>query len=182
MLFLQDILLDSLAIIVADFQSYHGGVRFGRNEDNQADFSSLTKAQQQWFQTPERLQMFLAGMAPDGDTAALIQLVVAAFGAAVFFTVPLIIESCEKLGGEWSRCVLDHMRYLVFAIGGYQYLDLSKYNDKRFRTVFESEWKRLLQYSENFYGFRVVPKLSLEHLILLMKKFSLLKGLGMAMV
>jgi hypothetical protein len=94
-----------------------------------------------------------------------------ALGLVVYNAWPLLIAENARMGSEWSRFVLDQVKLLLWHLLGCKHPDLSSLSDRDFRQRFEKEWKELLQYQDSFYGFRIIPKLSLKD----MERYQALK-------
>ena len=86
-------------------------------------------------------------------------------GNAVLMAHPTLLKEYERIGGEWSRWVLDIIKIYLWHLYGGKHLELDAKADDAFRIAFEEEWNNLLPYQDIFYGFRVIPKLSPEHFV-----------------
>jgi hypothetical protein len=95
----------------------------------------------------------------------LVLLLQAALGRVILHAAPEAIHENATIGSEWSRFVLEHMRQMLFKFLDCHQLDLTSRPDQEFRRTFEKEWKILLAYQDSLYGFRVIPKLSLEDMM-----------------
>ncbi len=80
---------------------------------------------------------------------------------AIDHATPARLAQCEPIGLDWQDFLLEIVRLGLWAALVRSYLPLEHLeDDARFRSQFEQEWRRLLDYRGLLFNFRVVPLLS----------------------
>lgn len=80
---------------------------------------------------------------------------------AVDHATPARLAQCEPIGLDWQDFLLEVVRLGLWGALVRSYLPLEHLqDDARFRSHFEQEWRRLLDYRGLLFNFRVVPLLS----------------------
>lgn len=141
MYLLQDIMLDALVNIIAGFASHNLGIPTPRPEDDPTG------------------HLHLNTLRPIMDK------VLGCFGYVVYTALPVLIEANTKQGSDWSRLLIDQIRFMLWGLHRCKHIDFSGKSDSEFRRLFEQEWRELLQYQDGFYGFRVIPNISIQDMV-----------------
>ena len=104
----------------------------------------------------------------DLDLTQVMPVMREAFGWAMAMSTPDTVQACVARGGDWTVCVLDLTKmkaWQTLAVGYLDFLDAGLTDDDIFRVCFEVEWRRLMDFRGERYDFRVIPKLSFEHVV-----------------
>jgi len=108
---------------------------------------------------------------------------------AMFSAFKISMECCDKKNvreqgfSNFIIAITEYFKSAFYIVLGIKHLDIcpSK-DDKKFIENFNKEWKKLYQFSDNFYGFDVIPALNIENFLRYLqipfKKTSDLKNLS----
>lgn len=133
--FLQDVLYEALRNQVVDTLAYHQDITPGQST-----------------------------FPPRAQHAS--QLLNAGLDMAIFVSGSSVVEAYEQLapGADWTRLLLDQVRFFLWDMLRLPHRRFCEC-DGQFRLEFEEEWRRLLLFSDSFFGFRVVPRFRFDALV-----------------
>jgi len=90
----------------------------------------------------------------------------ALFGAIVIANEFMVQnDTSVRVPSHFERIALESIKYILWRLTGQQLLELPKDDDYKFKAAVEREWRKVLRYGNGFYGFTVIPKVSIMDMV-----------------
>ncbi len=74
-------------------------------------------------------------------------------------------DTSVRVPSHFERIALESIKYILWRLTGQQLSELPKDDDDKFKAAVEREWREVLRYGNGFYGFTVIPKVSIMDMV-----------------